>query len=247
MKTITILLLPALMAMAASAHAGVVLGGTRLIYPGSDREVTLSVANKGMAPALVQSWVDDGAADASPESSRAPFIVTPPITRIEPQQSQTLRVLFHGQPLPADRESLFWLNVLEVPPMVRTAGDRSLLQLAIQSRIKLFYRPSGIAVSLHEAAQALSWRVHQDGDAISLVSHNTSALHISFGSIRLYRSGRVLANSEGTTMVAPGGEVMFMLAPATTSAVHGQENVVEFEYINDYGALKTVRTPVGPR
>lgn len=43
--------------------------------------------------------------------------------------------------MPQDRESLFYLNVREIPPK---PDKPNVLQLAMQSRIKLFYRPSAI-------------------------------------------------------------------------------------------------------
>ncbi len=48
--------------------------------------------------------------------------------------------------LPKDRESVFWFNVLEVPPKpdAATVANQSLLQLAFRTRIKLFYRPEAL-------------------------------------------------------------------------------------------------------
>ncbi len=58
---------------------GIVLQRTRVIYDASRKEAALPVANKGAeTPYLLQSWVDniDG-------KSRAPFIITPPLFRLE--------------------------------------------------------------------------------------------------------------------------------------------------------------------
>ncbi|QGY26852.1 fimbria/pilus periplasmic chaperone [Escherichia coli] len=45
-----------------------------------------------------------------------------------------------------DRESVFWFNVLELPPKpdAEKVANQSLLQLAFRTRIKLFYRPEEI-------------------------------------------------------------------------------------------------------
>ncbi|WZB64386.1 fimbria/pilus periplasmic chaperone [Achromobacter xylosoxidans] len=45
-----------------------------------------------------------------------PFIVSPALTRVEPDGSALLRVFHAKRPLPTDRESLFYLNVMETPP-----------------------------------------------------------------------------------------------------------------------------------
>ncbi|WP_277961054.1 fimbrial biogenesis chaperone [Pseudomonas sp. RIT-To-2] len=228
----------------AAADANVVLGGTRLIYPEGDREVTLSLANKGATPALVQSWMDDGHGDSTPENSAAPFLIMPPVTRIEAQASQTLRILFNGASLPQDHESLFWLNVLEIPPTSADARGKNNLLLAIQSRIKVFYRPRALAGSLHEAAQQLKWKMVKNGDRWQLVCTNSSPFHVSFATLVVAHSGSVLSDDSGAHMVAPGGRETFELKRASATASAPKEGEVRFDYINDYGALKTLTATV---
>ncbi len=80
-----------------------------------------------------------------PEKDSAPFIVLPPIVRIEPGKGQSWRLVFNGSRLPQDRESLFWFNLLDIPPEPKNGTAINYLQLAIRSRIKLFYRPAGVA------------------------------------------------------------------------------------------------------
>ncbi|WP_437676671.1 fimbrial biogenesis chaperone [Sorangium sp. So ce131] len=110
-----------------------------IIYPADHREVAVEVRNNGDKPTLVQAWLDRGDADQAPDTINVPFLLTPPIFRIDPGHRQTLRITYapSGEHLPQDRESVFWLNVLEVPP----AGANV---LATRSRISLFYRPQGL-------------------------------------------------------------------------------------------------------
>lgn len=228
--------------MSIDARANIVLGGTRLIYPGGEREVTLPLSNKGATPALVQSWMDDGATDSTPENSTAPFLIMPPITRIEGQASQTLRILYNGTALPEDRESLFWLNVLEIPPVTPGSKDKNNLLVAIQSRIKVFYRPAKLSMPLHEAAKHLKWKLLNEGGKWILHCRNTSGLHISFGSVHVARAGKVFSNKDGIYMVAPGGQQTFDVQAETASVLPVKDGEVQFDYINDYGALKTVNS-----
>ncbi len=78
------------------ALAGVVVNGTRVIYPAQAREVTVQVDNVGESPALVQAWIDSGDANQTADTSDAPFVLTPPIARVEPGRSQALRLIFSG-------------------------------------------------------------------------------------------------------------------------------------------------------
>ena len=74
-------------------------------------------------------------------------MVLPPIQRIEPGASSQVRIVKQAatQQLPEDRETLFYFNLREVPPKSGSLKEeRSVMQVAMQSRIKLFWRPESI-------------------------------------------------------------------------------------------------------
>ena len=122
-----------------SVQASVVITGTRVIYPEKQKEVTVRVNNTGTGPVVLQSWIDNGDVNARPEMLKVPFVLTPPINRVEPNKSQTLRISYTGSALPKDKESVFWLNVLEIPAKADTSSSQNYLQMAYRSRIKLFF------------------------------------------------------------------------------------------------------------
>lgn len=41
-------------------HAGVVIYGTRIIYPEKNREVLVQLMNQSKNASLIQAWIDDG-------------------------------------------------------------------------------------------------------------------------------------------------------------------------------------------
>ena len=44
----------------SGAHAGIVVNGTRFIYPAKQQEIGVRVSNDGDKPSLVQVWIDRG-------------------------------------------------------------------------------------------------------------------------------------------------------------------------------------------
>ena len=68
-------LLSSLLLLAEWASASVIIDGTRVVYPQKAREVTVQLHNTGDSPSLVQSWVDEGDKDATPDTTSAPFII----------------------------------------------------------------------------------------------------------------------------------------------------------------------------
>ncbi len=116
---------------------GIVVGGTRIIYEGNKKEAALGVKNNSTeSPFLLQSWVDNGDG-----KTRGPFMVTPPLFRIEPLEDHELRIAKTGS-LPEDRESLFYLNIRAIPPSSPDAVNT--LKLVVKTRLKLFYRPQAL-------------------------------------------------------------------------------------------------------
>ncbi|MEI7035469.1 molecular chaperone [Fulvimonas yonginensis] len=230
----------------AVAHASVLITGTRVVFPAQDGEVTVRLTNDADRPALVESWVDAGDAQSTPDRADTPFLVTPPLFRMEAHRDQSLRILFTPghQALPADRESLFWLNVLEVPPKPSTANaGANYLQLAIRSRLKLFYRPAGLTADPQKAPDTLTFELARDGAGYAVTVHNPSPYHITLTRLRLHADGTSYAGQSG--MVAPLSDLRVALPGLTMPPPAG--SVVEFVCINDYGAAVTFQKPLAPR
>jgi len=210
------------------SNASVVINATRIIYPEKETEVTVILTNKGQSPVLVQNWLDDGDINASPERIDVPFIIAPPINRIDPGKSQTLRISYSGGALPSDRESIFWLNILEIP-QTKPGASPNRLQVAFRSRIKLFYRPSELIKDPTEAADALSWSINNG----VLTAKNDSAFFISLMSTTLINSDKkMIIDGE---MIAPFSSHDFSLK--NNALLKGDK--VSYDYINDWGAVKT--------
>ncbi|HGA5941638.1 TPA: molecular chaperone, partial [Salmonella enterica subsp. enterica serovar Saintpaul] len=97
----------------------VLLGASRVIYPGNNsRGVTLTVSNQVSHPFLIKSV----ALDESRQHG-APFIVTPPLFRLDGGQRNTLTITRTGGRFPADREALNWLCVSFIPPEPDSVWD----------------------------------------------------------------------------------------------------------------------------
>lgn len=230
-----------LMLLAASAHAGVIIIGTRVIYPGSARDVSVRLQNRGDRPALVQAWLDAGDPKSTPDAVSVPFALSPTLARIDPERGQVLRLAYTGEPLPQDKESVFWLNVLEVPPKAveAKAGEGNLLQFALRTRIKVFYRPKGLKGEPSAAARALQWRIVSTGDAWTVEARNDSPYFVSIADLSLRadaKTSEAAATSDGG-MLGPGEAKKFELSKVSKGLLSVEPVVVRFTFVDDYGAL----------
>lgn len=133
------------------ANGSVVIQGTRVIFPENKTMKGIQIINNSDQPSLVQSWIDEGDINSTPETTNAPFIVIPPITKVGANDGIQLRLQFIGEKLPSDRESIFYLNMLDISPKPKNNVYANFLQLALQTRIKLFYRPMDLTLTPDDA------------------------------------------------------------------------------------------------
>ncbi|WP_230405246.1 molecular chaperone [Undibacterium rugosum] len=223
------------MQVLSAAQAGVVVGATRVIFRESDQEATVRLSNEGEYPALVEAWMDNGDASVTPDKVTTPFTLTPPLFRMEPHRGQTLRMLYTREPLPQDRESVFWLNVLEIPPAPKQAeGEvKNMLQFAFRSRIKVFFRPKSLTSSVIKAPEQLRWNWVADGagSVCMLEADNPTAFHITINALEIKTSSQRIQADSG--MVAPFSKMRFAMKGLTSCKPANAD--ISFSIINDYG------------
>ncbi|HFM2225413.1 TPA: fimbria/pilus periplasmic chaperone [Escherichia coli] len=148
----TVLLLFLFACHSTIANAAVALGATRVIYPANQKQVLLPVTNNDPASVyLIQSWIENAG-----DQKDTQFVITPPLFSMQGKKENTLRIInATNHQLPGDRESLFWVNVKAIPAMEKDQKNENTLQLAIISRIKMFYRPTHLAMAPEEAPAML--------------------------------------------------------------------------------------------
>lgn len=179
------------------AYAGITLSGTRVILGEKDREASIPVKNTSTSPYVVQTWIDAGEGN-----NKTPLLVTPPLSRLDPGRENILRIMRVAGDLPADRESVFWLNVKEIP---ERSKDENVLQIAVRSRIKLFYRPTRLAGKQEDSRAQLQWVVSPESEGRGAVLRvaNPSAYHVTFTALNINDGQQTInADTRGVTQRA---------------------------------------------
>jgi len=216
-----------------AACAAVVVDGTRVIYPAARREVTIQIRNPSDRPSLVQAWLDDGNVNAKPGESKVPFIMTPPLFRLDPSKAQSLRLVYTQEPLSSDRESVFWLNVLDIPPRMASSPELpNQLEMAFKHRMKVFFRPTGLPGSAADAPSRLTWKLlSRDGKLVAIEVSNPTAYHVSLIQVIATVAGTPITTK--ADMVDPFASRSFDLSAPLT--VPSGPVAVKYVFVNDYG------------
>ena len=151
------------------AQAGVMASRTRVIYEQGQTERSLMLANINPYPVVVQTWVNDGEDQQAPEKSTSPMIALPSVFRMQPGAVQGLRILYNGDALPKDRESVFWINLYEIAPKSgATPAPEAAVALAMNTQMKIC-RGSGVLVKVGS-----NWKIKHYVLSMTIPNDNTS-------------------------------------------------------------------------
>lgn len=207
-----------------STNAAVTLDRTRIIFPGDAKSINIKITNDNPEEAyLAQSWIEDQQGN---KLIKGALLATPPLQRIEPNSQSLVRLsttpLFSQ--LPQDRESVFYFNLREVPPK---SDEANTLQIALQSRVKLFYRPSSI---LTESETNWAHKITLEKTNKGYQLNNSTPFNLTV--IGLGNSQKQGEQSQfDVVMVPPKSTQALASVPLTTP---------HLTYINDYGGKPTL-------
>ncbi|HEL3193704.1 TPA: molecular chaperone [Stenotrophomonas maltophilia] len=222
------------------AAAGIRTEATRVIYKEGMPEATLRVENLNKVPVILQSWADTLDEKATPATSKAPLTVLPPVARVDAGKTQVLRMRLAAAELPADRESAFWLNIMEVPASTGDVGGGA-LHLVLRNRLKIFYRPKALkAAAASKAPEEVQWSVVAQNGGWALQAGNDSPYHVNMIDASLVEGGKQTAIPE-MDMLRPHTQAMFKLPGIARMPAGATLNI---RYVNDFGGVISKTVPL---
>ncbi|WP_159566162.1 fimbrial biogenesis chaperone [Budvicia diplopodorum] len=207
--------------LTARADGGVNINQTRVIFQASNNTQSVTVNNQGNQLYLLQAGVQLTPDD----SSVAPFVVTPPLARLSPDSSNTLRILRQGDTsLPEDRESLFYLSLMAIPAQSgeNPTSDQSQLSMGFRFLLKLFYRPQGLQPAPTQTYCQL--QITQNGHRVRIT--NPGPYYLTFS--RLTLGNQEINLNKQPSMLAPMSHQDYPIAQPISRA--------HWQLLTDYGA-----------
>lgn len=210
---------------------GVNIGTTRVIYRPDSSGSVISVRNPNNYPVLVQGSV----ITENKISAKAPFIITPPLFRLNASQQSQVRVVMTDNTAPKDRESLYWLCETGIPPELGDAWasgsepeKKNMAMLDVRIRlsqcIKLLVRPNAVTGTPTDVAEKVSWS--QIGN--KLVANNPTPFYMNLSA--LFIGGTELKQPD---YIPPMGTQSY----AIPKGAHGD---ISWKIINDLGGYSTL-------
>ncbi|MBN1084028.1 fimbria/pilus periplasmic chaperone [Erwinia aphidicola] len=185
------------------ASAAISLDRTRVIFDGKAKSASLSISNQNtQLPYLAQTWIEDEKGNK----------INSPLTALPAADA-----------LAQDRETLYYFNLREIPPKSDKANT---LQIALQTRIKLLYRPAALYIAQNSAPPQEKLTLTRKGDRYLV--NNPTGYYITLIDGGVSKQNDSLKDFK-PLMVAPksSGELNVTAAQLGTSPV--------LKYIDDYG------------
>lgn len=207
----------------------------RVIFSRSDIDRRLLIVNNDShAPVLLQSWIDEGDSRDINKEKNYPFVVIPPVAKMAPGKILNLKVLPTEKinDLPKDRESVFWINLYEIPGVIRSQQEKytNKIEVGLISQLKITYRPFKDNMNVKGIADAISIHVADNGQSLEFV--NSSPYYVTLVSIKVKSpSGDQLLKMGMNRMIAPFSNKRFSVNKLT----HSKNIIVEYTLVDDAG------------
>jgi len=210
--------------LSQSANAAVGLDRTRVIFDGGKDATSVNITNNNtQLPYLAQGWIED-------EEGRkitSPLIVLPPVQRLEPgKQSQVkVQALPAAKSLPQDRETVYYFNLREIPPRSDKANT---LQIALQTRIKLFYRPQAITPTQQDLSNPWQEKLTLTRQGDHYQVNNPTPYYVTLVDARSSKDGKTIPGFEPVMVPPKGTQTLGPTAKELGTTPY-------LSYVNDYG------------
>jgi len=212
-----------------AAEGGIRLAQTRIIFNANNNNANAVIKNNGQQVYLIKADVMNTPQGNNPALTAAPFLVTPPMFRLEKESQSTALIVRNGSSqLPLNKESVFWLSFLAIPSVSKhgdAPGNMTSAQVSVGIRnvIKLFYRPAGLSPSFERSQGMLTFR--RDGNRVTV--NNPTPYYLTLATLSF--NDRPVALQDVNPMIAPFSNSVF---PAENTPSKAQWSV-----ITDYGDM----------
>ena len=202
---------------------------SRLVINEDRMKGILTLVNTGDSPRVVQLWVDDNNLHAAPEDINLPLVVSPPVFRLNPGGTLDARVILTSRKdMAQDRETLYWLNIYQIPPNTKASTPGNQLVLPVRIRLKILIRPPSVPPRKADNDNSLKFSLLQTAaQQHELKVENPTKYYITLGSLSFENK------SLGSRLIPPLSSVS---VPVVSKLAPGKKRVT-WSTIDDYGIV----------
>ncbi|WP_318517631.1 fimbrial chaperone [Photobacterium leiognathi] len=205
------------------SFAAFILNGTRYIYNENDKNISITINNESKETYGGQIWVDN----INKSDNSVSFIAIPSFFKVNGNDNQIIRIMKTSEALPKDKESIFWLNVQEIPPKSKDKKS-NIIVVAINTKVKLIYRPDNLSIKRLNAEKR-----------IKLINENGN-YYLENPTPYYFAITKMIVNGKTLSLRNKVNNKLGIFAPKTrvklTSINLNSKSKIKIDAIDDYGA-----------
>ncbi len=206
------------------ARAVVNVEGTRVIIHQGELSASLTLSNSEKQPTMVQIWSDNGDPLTPPDKTTTPLIAVPPVFSMKPGEVRVVQLMLTSTgTLSKEKESLFWLNIYQIPPNTAAVSGVRQVVLPLRLRMKVFIRPEGVDDPVEQDGSKLRFNLQPTQNGERMLVTNPTRWHMNLTNMSFMKSGL------GGVMVAPESSVSIPVESGKGT------RPLKYELINDLG------------
>ncbi|RBQ33683.1 fimbria/pilus periplasmic chaperone [Rahnella variigena] len=202
----------------AAGHAALSVDQSRYVFEGDKDAISIVVENAAKKTYGGQTWIEN----IRESDTRPSFVVTPPFFKVAGEGKQVLRVIKALEQMPENKESIYWINLQEIPPANKDGG----LSIALRTKVKLLYRPASLMEGRKGAESSMTLKVTKSGTTLE----NTTPYIFAIAEILDGKDKPLVLNEKAHTTLA-------MFTPGDVLALPTGSSATQVVSVDDLGHL----------
>lgn len=136
------------------SQSSIEINKDKFIFIESINQEIIEIKNKTDNDYFIQSWITHYDKE---NSNEIPFMVTPPLFKIEKDENFSLKIFKIDKVKEEDRESLYRINIKRIPILLNSDSNKNMLHVSVNSVYNLIYRPVSIEKDAKDAYKKIEF------------------------------------------------------------------------------------------
>lgn len=144
-------------------YTSIEINKDKFIFIESKNQEIIEIKNSINSDYFIQSWISHYDEN---NDSELPFMITPPLFKIEKDEDYSLKIFKIDEIEKKDRETLYKINIKRIPVLSDSDDNKNLLHISMNSVYNLIYRPISIEKNAVDAYKKIEFLKNQNNEFI---------------------------------------------------------------------------------
>ncbi|NBN72599.1 fimbria/pilus periplasmic chaperone [Proteus sp. G2618] len=159
------------------SQSSIEINKDKFIFIESINQETIEINNKTNSDYFIQSWITHYDKE---NNNEIPFMITPPLIKMEKDETFSLKILKNDKIKEENRETLYRINIKRIPILSNSDNNKNMLHVSLNSVYNLIYRPLSIEKDAKYAYKKIEFLKNKNNE---FIINNPTPYFITLSSI----------------------------------------------------------------